>query len=709
MLEHHVRSASARDPECAASTPADTPLASACALVGEVLAAAAPTTHLPAVLERLGAMLRIGRLSVSGPGLTLQWHAAGKVHEASSASLLSLPIRLEMRPWGQVQIQRCADGSAWSAQETAMLRLLGEAIGAAFTRERCLAELAETRTIIRNSPTVFFRLRAEPSLPLSYITSNVSLLGHDARSLLEAPHRYQEIIIAEDRAAVQAALAAMLEPGAAPASLQFRLSSQAGTLHWVESRFAPVRDGDGSVVMIEGVLNEITERKVAEEKIAKLARSDALTGVANRLIFADRLRQSFAAARRGAHAFAVLYLDLDRFKEINDTLGHAAGDRLLQQVARRLHNTTREIDLVARLGGDEFAIIQAEVTDWAAAGTLAEKLIEIVSAPYLIHGNELRVGVSVGIALYDAEVPNSDALLAQADQALYRAKNAGRGQFRFYSDEIDHETRAHLALAEDLRAALVRGEIEIRYQPQVELASGRIVGMEALLRWNHPLRGLLLPEDFLPVAEKFGLIQQLGRWALDEACRQMSLWRRAQLEVPVVVINVALSQIKMGREFVLDVIDSLQRWNLHASDLELDVTEQMLARSTLAQSGVLEELRRLGVRIAIDDFGAQYSSLDYLRTYRVNRLKIARGMVAAAAVEPGGTPMIRAILSLAAELGVEVVAEGVETEAQRHLLVGASAHAQGQGLYFGHALTAGESMDMLRTGLAAAIAPSRGS
>jgi EAL domain-containing protein (putative c-di-GMP-specific phosphodiesterase class I) len=231
------------------------------------------------------------------------------------------------------------------------------------------------------------------------------------------------------------------------------------------------------------------------------------------------------------------------------------------------------------------------------------------------------------------------------------------------------------------------------------LASGKIVGMEALLRWNHPTRGLLLPEDFLPIAEKYGLMQQLGRWAMDTACRQMSLWRGAGMQVPVVAINVALSQIKMGREFVRDVMDSITRWGLKASDIELDVTELVLARSTLTQSNVLDQLRRIGVGIAIDNFGAQYSSLDYMRTYRVSRLKIARGMIAAADAEPGGVAMVRAILSLAGELGVNVVAEGIETDTQCKLLVQASSRAQGQGFFYSRAVPADETMSMLRAGV----------
>jgi diguanylate cyclase (GGDEF)-like protein len=452
----------------------------------------------------------------------------------------------------------------------------------------------------------------------------------------------------------------------------------------------------GAALMRERSLDE---NRSAAARIERLARSDALTGLANRVIFGDRLRHAFAAARRGARGFAVLYLDLDHFKEINDTLGHTAGDKLLQQVAARLRHSTRQTDVIARLGGDEFAVLQGEVEDSSVAGRMAEKLITTLSAPYMIDGSDLRVGASVGVSVYDAGVSDPETLLVQADQALYRAKDSGRGSYRFYSDEIDHQAHAQVALARELREGLAREELELRYQPQVELAGGRIVGMEALLRWNHPSRGLLLPEDFLPVAEKFGIMQSLGRWILDQGCRQMARWREEQLPVPLVAINVSLSQIKMGAEFVRDVRETLERWQLVPENLELDVTELLLARATLAQSDTLEELRRLGVSIAIDDFGAQYSSLNYLRTYQVNRLKIARGMVAAAAVEPGSSAMIRAILSLAGALGVDVVAEGVETEEQRTLLVNASATAQGQGFYYSRAVPADETVRLLRAGI----------
>jgi EAL domain-containing protein (putative c-di-GMP-specific phosphodiesterase class I) len=265
--------------------------------------------------------------------------------------------------------------------------------------------------------------------------------------------------------------------------------------------------------------------------------------------------------------------------------------------------------------------------------------------------------------------------------------------------ELDLAAREYVALAEDLRNALERDEMELYYQSQFDLCSGRIVGVEALLRWNHPTRGQLLPERFVSVAEKSNMIQVLGRWMLDRACRQLAHWRKASMDVPLIAIKISVGQIKGGDEFVRDVEASLTRYGLAPGDLELDVTEAALARTTLAQSSVLEELRRMGVRIAIDDFGAQYSSLDYLRTYRVARLKIARHMVADAADHGGGQAMIRAIVALAGELGVEVVAEGVETEEQRAALVNISSKTQGRGFYFGQPMSAEDTTQRLRLSL----------
>jgi diguanylate cyclase (GGDEF)-like protein/PAS domain S-box-containing protein len=616
-------------------------------------------------------------------------------------SALLVPIMANRKYWGHITFDDCATERDWTTAEVDILTTLAQLIGTAITRERYVEELAKANTIVQNSPTILYRLRGDPSFPMIYISQNVALLGHSGAELISSPTLYQSYVHADDRAKVQSTMVELLRSTATSTTIEFRMLTKVGESRWMENRYTPVRDSSGRLIEIEGVMIDITERKLAEDRITVLARTDVLTGLANRGTFNDRLRQAFGAAQRGANSFAVLYLDLDHFKEVNDSRGHPVGDKLLQLVAERLRSSTRDTDVVARLGGDEFAILQADVVDPESGGALAMKVINALSAPYTIDGGgSMRIGASVGISVYSSDALVPDTLLVQADQALYRAKEEGRGRYHFYSNELDLKAREHTALAEDLRNALERNELQLYYQSQVELSSGRIVGMEALIRWNHPIRGLLLPEAFMPMAEKSSIIQSLGRWVLDGACQQLAKWRRAQAPVPLIAINVSLAQIKAGREFVRDVKDSLARWGLMPGDLELDVTEFALARATLLQSDVLEELRRMGVCIAIDDFGAQYSSLDYLRTYHVSRLKIARHMVAAASDDGGGQAMVRAIIVLAAELGVEVVAEGVETEDQRAALVKISSETKGQGFYFSQPMSAEDTTQTLQLTLA---------
>jgi diguanylate cyclase (GGDEF)-like protein/PAS domain S-box-containing protein len=614
-------------------------------------------------------------------------------------STLLVPIMADGKYWGQIGFDACREARDWAASEIGILKTLAELIGASLMRERYISELANANAIVQNSPTILFRLRGEPSFPMIYISQNIKLLGHDPQLLLCAPTLYHGLAHPDDRAGVQAAMAELLRPGAPAVTIEHRLLTSSGVPRWVENRCTPVRDSNGRLVEIEGILVDVTERKAAEEKIALLARTDVLTGLPNRATFDDRLRQAFAAACRGGAQFSVLYLDLDRFKEINDTLGHGTGDKLLQEVAARLRAVTRESDVAARLGGDEFAILQTNIVEPAASSALAAKVIAEVSSPYLIDGNQLRVGVSVGISPWSAEVAGPERLIAQADRALYRAKEEGRGQYRFHSPELDAQIREHVALAEDLRRALDLGQLEIYYQPQVELSSGRITGMEALIRWNHPERGLLLPNIFLPIAERSGLSQTLGRWVLEGSCRALRHWRDQNMDVPVIAVNVDLAHLRTGHAFINDIQQCLKRYGLEPRDLELDVTEMVLARVTLAQNDVLEQLHELGVRIAIDDFGTQYSSLDYLRIYHVSRLKIARPVVGAATRDRDSTAMVRGIMSLASELGIEVVAEGVETDEQRRHLLDLGAETKGQGHLFSTALPADEAEKRLRKGV----------
>lgn len=611
-------------------------------------------------------------------------------------SILLVPVSLDGKYWGHIGFDDCTTEREWTSVEIDILRTVATMIGSAITHERYVAQLRDANTIVERSPTILFRLRGEPSLPLIYVSRNVTMFGYDPAEMTASPQLYKTIIHPDDELKILELLAQIVMEGNQSETVEFRMRTRDGIYRWVENHYTPVRDGAGRLVEIEGVLTDVTEKKEAAEKIAVLARTDALTGLANRATFIDRLRQSFAAAKRGANPFAVLYLDLDRFKDVNDTLGHVAGDLLLKAVAERLRSCTRDTDLVARLGGDEFAILQSDLIDLANAGALASKIHDVLAAPYPLGESKMNISVSIGISTYMSEIEGSDEMLTQADLALYRAKEEGRDQYCFHTYELDREVRERVDIANDLGHALECGELELYYQPQIELATGRIVGMEALIRWNHPTRGLIMPGDFLPVIEKTSLIVTLGQWVLDHACEQMNAWREAGIAPQILAVNLSLEQLRTGDEFVEAITRTLAKWGLAPKDLELDVTESMLAHVTLHKNSVLDRLQQLGMKIAIDDFGTQYSSLDYLKTYRVSRVKIPRQMLDAAMKDQGESAMVRAIVGVARELDIEVIAQGVEMEAQRELLTCVPSTTKVQGYYYSAPVRAGSATDLLR-------------
>ena len=601
------------------------------------------------------------------------------------------------KPFDPVEVRQLASALTvkWQMTEDAAFKmnLLEEAV------EERTRELSDANIIVQNSPTILYRLRGEPSFPLIYISHNITKFGHDPAHLLANPSWAGVLIDSDDQPKVADAMARVLEKDAQGASIEFRLCKGDGTRRWVENRYVPVRDEQGRLIEVEGIIIDVTERKAAEEQIALLARTDALTGLANRATFTERLHQAFAAAQRGAKPFAIHYVDLDHFKPVNDSFGHPVGDLLLREVAGRLRSCTRETDLVARLGGDEFAVLQGDMGEPASAGVLAAKIQRELALPYVLNGNELHVSASIGICPYvSGASAGPDAMVVQADLALYRSKEEGRNQYRFHSDDLDKAVLDRVTLGDELRKAIDRDELELYYQPQIELSSGKIVGMEALVRWNHPARGLLNAGAFISIAEKTGSIIPLGRWVLNQACRQMRLWRDRGMAPPVVAINLSLGQLKNGSELIRDVAQTVAMWELEPSDLEFDVTEATLAQMTWTQNDVLPRLRELGVRIAIDDFGTEYSSFEYLRAYRVNHLKIAQSMLKRAVDDPASAATIRAIINLAREAHIGIIVEGVETQAQCTFLSSTGSTTLAQGHYFSEAVIAADASEFLRCG-----------
>ncbi|WP_246690383.1 putative bifunctional diguanylate cyclase/phosphodiesterase [Methylorubrum populi] len=420
----------------------------------------------------------------------------------------------------------------------------------------------------------------------------------------------------------------------------------------------PMAEGGGWVATFE----DITERRRNEARIIHMARHDGLTDLPNRTRLREIGAERVEALRTGADGqLAVLCLDLDRFKPVNDSFGHAVGDALLRAVAGRLRGHVRGHDVVARLGGDEFAVL-SHVEDAAGAMGLAERLIEIVAAPYRLDGITVEIGMSAGIALAGAEddLPQDiECLLKEADIALYEAKTGGRGTARLFEPQMDETLRERLGLERELREALAQSRFELHYQPLVDLSDNRITGMEALVRWRHPERGLVNPAVFIPLAEETGLIVPIGEWVLGQACRDAAAWPDAIS----VAVNVSPLQLR-NRGFVQSVLGALATSGLKASRLELEITESVLLDDTEVNLETLHSLRRLGVRISMDDFGTGYSSISYLRRFPFDKIKIDRSFVRDCAGQSDAGAIIRAIVSLGASLGITTLVEGIETEPQ---------------------------------------------
>lgn len=435
---------------------------------------------------------------------------------------------------------------------------------------------------------------------------------------------------------------------------------------------------------------DITERKRAEKNVEYLAHHDSLTGLTNRALLNDRLSQALGYAARGGHSPAVLAMDLDRFKMINDTFGHDAGDDILRQVASRLTNAVRAADTVARTGGDEFLVIQTDVAQPIAAAELARRLIEVISQPFEIAGNLVTIGTSIGIAVYPHDGDTPAELLKSADIALYKAKGDGCGTFRMFQSEMGIQLRERRALEHDLRCAVGTDQFELYFQPFLACGTGAITGFEALLRWQHPSRGEVEPASFIPIAEETGIILELGAWVLEQACRAAVSWSE-----PIrVAVNLSSAQL-LGSHLPALVRDVLDRTGLPAHRLELEVTESLLIDDRSQAMNILRELQGSGVRIACDDFGTGYSSFSYLQSLPFERLKIDKSFVQALEATSSARRIIQAILAMAHSLGMDVTAEGVETEEQLTIL-----RAQGcgeiQGFLLGRPLPGDEVLQHLQ-------------
>ncbi len=452
---------------------------------------------------------------------------------------------------------------------------------------------------------------------------------------------------------------------------------------------------DPAVAGIVATFRDISERKAFEAELAHQAFHDALTKLPNRTLFADRLERALARVPRHARSIAVLFLDLDNFKLVNDSLGHPAGDRLLIEVADRLRTTLRREDTAARLGGDEFAILLEGVRGIGDARTFAERIQEQLRRAFVLDGQEVFTTVSIGIAMSDGRHEQPDDLVREADLALYEAKGNGKACHASFQPGMNTRASARLTLETDLRFALERDEFQLNYQPIVDLHTGRICQLEALVRWTHPSRGQVTPTEFIPVAEESGLILPLGRWVLEEACRQTRAWqlRHPSLVVPAVSVNISAREFQQVN-LVDEVRRVLTRTGLAASSLQLEITESVMMRDAESTTDTLRGLKELGASLSIDDFGTGYSSLAYLERFPIDGLKIDRSFVDRLGHEPEDAAIVRTIITLAKALKLVVTSEGIETPRQLAELR-ALGSDRGQGWYFARAVPAHEIEELL--------------
>ncbi len=527
------------------------------------------------------------------------------------------------------------------------------------TREAEFRMLAENSSdfLSRHAPDGSYLYASPACFALSGFTPQ-ELLG---TSLHDLAHD-------EDRLAITEVQARTIE-SRSPATVIYRGRRKDDAVRWFESTVTAVGDAAGDVVEIVVVTRDITDRKAAEQELSHAALHDSLTGLPNRMLFLDRLGLALRRSRRRTGALAVLFLDVDRFKVINDSLGHDAGDRLLIDIAVRVAAALRPADTVARFGGDEFTVLLDDLEDENEATTIAQRLVDVFAEPFELDDGEAFLQTSIGIAIARIGTETPEELIRDADAAMYRAKDHGKGRFEIFDDQMRADVVARLHTESALRRALERGELRLHYQPTIDVIEQRVVGFEALVRWQHPTRGLLAPSEFIPLAEETGLIVGIGDWVLRQACVDAAQWRLTPAGEPPLTLSVNLSVRQFAQpDLVASISQVLAETGTDPTSVCLEITESAMMESGTDGAAMLLRLKALGVRLAIDDFGTGYSSLAHLRRFPIDVLKIDRTFVDALGRTPQDASIAAAIISLAHALGLQTIAEGIETGDQLDLL-----------------------------------------
>jgi diguanylate cyclase (GGDEF)-like protein/PAS domain S-box-containing protein len=632
-------------------------------------------------------VLRTGEPLLVNPTVHAELERKGEIELVGAASLdwLGVPLKRGDETFGVIVVQSYEETVRYSATDREILTFVSQHVATALDRKRAADALraseARFRTLAETAPCAILIYQGDS---FRYVNpAAASITGWDrsaltGRAFWDLVHPDFHHLLRGSRGAGRGIEAA--------ARQEFRIVRRDGEERWLDFSAGQVEFGGRPATL--GIAFDVTERKRAEEQIKELAYHDALTGLPNRLLFNDRLAVAVAQAHRSSSRLAVLFLDLDRFKVINDSLGHSLGDRLLQEVGRRLQAGIREGDTVARLGGDEFILLLPGIGRAEDAAKVAEKILDMTKFPVRLEDRELFVTASIGISLYPDDGLDVDSLIKNADTAMYRAKEQGRDNYQLYTHAMNETAVERLALESSLRKALPGGQLVLHYQPLLDLGTGRVHGVEALLRWNHPERGLVAPSEFLSLAEITSLIVPMGPWTLRTACAQARAWQEEGHPALTVAVNLSARQFQQP-DLVLQVRRALDETGLPPSSLDLEVTETHAMQNAEATIMTLRELKRIGVRISIDDFGIGYSSLSYLKRLPIDTLKIDQSFVRDITTDPDDAAIATAVIALAHTLKLRVVAEGVETQEQLEFLSARHCDRM-QGYLFSRPLTAEE-------------------
>jgi len=571
---------------------------------------------------------------------------------------------------------------------------------------RCLeASEQRYRFIVNNSPDIIYMLDGNGNF--AFANERITtLLGYTPDEILGM--HYALLVHKDDLEKARFVFDERRTGNRASQNIEFRLLCKDSSLpyRYFESRSIIIElssmgmyasdpaDKAEQYVGTYGVARDISERKRAEEVINFQIYHDLLTKLPNRALFRDRLDQAISQTKRNKSRFAVMFLDMDRFKMVNDSLGHLAGDQLLQMVAARLHSCLRDSDTLARVGGDEFNLLVPDIAGREDAAMIAGKIMERLKEPVVLEGYEVFVSFSIGIAIYPEDGRTIDVLIKNADMAMYHIKGRGKNGYEFFSDNMKVVFHQQLTLENGIRKALEEKQFELFFQPQVDVCSGRVCGMEALIRWNHPERGLVLPDDFVPFSEETGQIIDIGKWVLGSACRELGRWHKAGFNDVIMAVNISAVQLEQN-DFEQITLDTLSRYEIPGDRLEIEITENVLMKDMDQTVNKFQRLAAQGVRVAVDDFGTGYSSLGYLHSLPLNTLKIDRSFISDIQSVRDDNSIVTAIFAMAREFNLEVVAEGVENQEQVDYLRQLACH-KAQGYILGHPLSSQQAMELLK-------------